>query len=478
MSKIKQLFSTKKRVAIVVICLILVIGIVGITIYKKSFNSYNPDAIMGEEVQALLLSMQDLSDSINVTGKVESQNVLAVTTELQASIETLNVSLGQRVNEGDVLCTFNADEVKEQINSLQNQISQGQRLEQFDRDIKNRELAEAQAAVNAAWAEVAPLRERYSELIKKLESYGFNIGSEEYKNTPEYKELYGDKENPDVEALVNRLGSANETLESASKTLQSLNDEITRTGLSTTDNSETQKTLNDLQRQLDKTSLVASQSGIVTQLNVSKGSIPQGTMMQIEDDQNLRISVSIREQDILNLKEGMKAVITSEAFPGEEFNGTVAQVINFASANSAAPSGDGMYGGGGSSSGYSAYIDLDPGTPLLLGMSVKVSITFKEMSEALCVPYDSILDDGDGITYVYRAVPTDTEKYKIERVEINTGESNDYYTEVISTDLMEGDYIISNPWMVMEGDEVEISISGGYDMTDEIYTEDTAVYTF
>lgn len=470
MSKLKQFFSKKRIIVTVVICVLIIACVGGGLFYKKTIGSYNSDAIMGEEVQALPLAMQDLSDSINVTGKVESQNILAVTSDLQASIETLNVSLGQRVNVGDVLCTFNADEVKEQIDTLQKQVSQGQRLEQLDNEIRNREYNECVNAVNTANASLNSI----NEAIAVQEAIRDNTDNPEI--TPDQKQDAINRLNGDTNyvGLYNERSNAQEALTNAKATLQAKKDEIDRANLNVVDNSETQKTLNDLKRQLDKTSLSATQSGIVTQLNVSKGSIPQGTIMQIEDDQNLRISVSIREQDIMNLKEGMKAVITSDVYPDEEFSGTVSQVINFASVSSA-PSGDDAYNGGGGS-GYSAYIDLDPGTPLLLGMSVKVSITFKELGQSLCVPYDSIIDEGDGNPYVYRAVATDTEKFKIEKVVIKTGESNDFYTEIISKDLVEGDYIISNPWMVMEGDEVEISISGGYDMTDDISTDEAVTY--
>ena len=98
----------------------------------------------------------------------------------------------------------------------------------------------------------------------------------------------------------------------------------------------------------------------------------------------------------MKLAQGQKASITSDAIGSDQvFSGTVDKVVNFASKNA------GSDGSSSSSGGYSATITLEPGTPLLLGMSVNVEIMLNEEGEQLAVPYDSIATDDDGNSYVF-----------------------------------------------------------------------------
>ena len=105
--------------------------------------------------------------------------------------------------------------------------------------------------------------------------------------------------------------------------------------------------------------------------------------------------------------------------------------------------------------GYSADISIQGDSDLLLGMSARVSIIIKETVEALSVAYDSIVKEEEG-AYVYRAAATEDGKHVVEKVPVTIGNENDYYTEVTSASLQEGDLIVSYPDMVSEGDKIEI----------------------
>nr|MCR5546081.1 efflux RND transporter periplasmic adaptor subunit [Lachnospiraceae bacterium] len=164
------------------------------------------------------------------------------------------------------------------------------------------------------------------------------------------------------------------------------------------------------------------------------------------------------EKDIVKLKEGMKATITSNALPDQEVSGEITQVINFASADTQTTSTDDM--GTSSGASYSANINIDPGSSLLLGMSVKVNIMISNEGSSLAVPYDSIGEDENGETYVFRGNDNGDGTYTIEKVAVTKGASNDYYT-AIEGDVAEGDYIVLYPYMVEEGSSTELSIVDG-----------------
>ena len=48
--------------------------------------------------------------------------------------------------------------------------------------------------------------------------------------------------------------------------------------------------------------------------------------------------------------------------------------------------------------------------------------------------------------------------YTVKKVAVKTGEEGDYYTEILSDELKEGDYIVSFPDSVNEGDTISIDL--------------------
>ncbi|MBO6215552.1 MAG: efflux RND transporter periplasmic adaptor subunit, partial [Lachnospiraceae bacterium] len=244
--------------------------------------------------------------------------------------------------------------------------------------------------------------------------------------------------------------------------------------------SEMTKQLTTLYNQLKQTSITADQSGVVTKLNVQKGAIASGTLMQIEDDSKLRVKVNIRERDIIKLKSGMKVNLTADAFPDQVFTGVVDQVINFTSSSvdySAATDSMGMGGGStASSSSYSAYINVDDGSPLLLGMTVKAEILLDVSEPQLAVGFDAIAYDDNGEAYVIRVSDNGGGQYRCEKVVVTVGDAGDYYTAITSDALTEGDLILSYPYGVNDGDIIDVEVVGTADgaQTGDMPSDDAA----
>ena len=94
----------------------------------------------------------------------------------------------------------------------------------------------------------------------------------------------------------------------------------------------------------------------------------------------------------------------------------------------------------------------------------------------MAVPYDSIATDDDGNSYVFVGKEGKDGKYKIKKVIVTTGISNDYYTAVSSDDLKEGDSIINYPYDVSEGESYDLYFPEK--QTDLGMSDDGAVTTF
>lgn len=430
--KIKQ----HKKLTIVILILLLLAGVIGFFAVKGKTASEEGMQMNGG-TQAFRLAKQDMSSSISTSGTVESANVVEVTTDVASPIKELNVALGDHVEKGQVLCTFDDQEIRQQIAELESQNAAAKQADELSRQRAQRTLEQAQAQTQAKAAAAEEAQKVYESV----------------------KQMVGDK-NQEAEAKAEALVQAQQALQAAQSEYEAAqqNQQEAQYTLETLGSTATDtKELNKLYQQLNHLTVVAEQSGLITQLNVSKGSIPNGALMRIEDDKNLVVNVNIKEKDILKLASDQNATIKSDAIGTDEtFRGTVDKVINFASATTSVD--------GTQASGYSATVAVEPDTPLLLGMSVKVEILLNEEGEHLAVPYDAIAQDDDGNSYVYMAKKQDNGMYKTKRVDVTTSVSNDYYTAISSKKLKEGDVIINYPQEVSEGAEIEVFFPE--DMTD------------
>lgn len=421
----KEKIKRHRKLAVGLIVLLAAVLIV--TAAVKMLSGPEEEPSHGQEgVQAFRLKPQNLSSSIHTSGKVESAGVVEITTDMTGQITELPVSLGDHVQQGDVLCVFDGQEIRQQIADLEKQDAQARKEVDQQRKRLQQDLDAAKAQQQAAALLQASAQELYQKVVNG--------------------EIEGDAET--VLGQLSEAQSASAEAASMVSAAQAALGSVDESAI--TQNSDQ---LQKLRQQLNQLTVTAPQSGIITALNVSRGSIPNGSLMRIEDDGNLKVTVNIREQDILKLSEGMNARITCDAVDSERvFSGQVIRVINFASAGSGSDAG----GESGSGGGYSATVSLEPGTPLLLGMSVKVEILLDDTGEQLAVPYDSLVADDGGRDYIYRAVEQEDGTYLIEQVMVTVGQAGEYYTAVSAEDLKEGDIIINDPYEVTEGQKVEL----------------------
>lgn len=118
LEKIKK--HKKLMIAIVVIVIIAIV--IGILVHRMR-QSASEITQVDSGIQAFTLQKQDMSSSVSTSGTVESSNVTEVTTEVSSAIKELNVSLGDHVEKGQVLCTFDDEQIRQQIADLEKQNS-------------------------------------------------------------------------------------------------------------------------------------------------------------------------------------------------------------------------------------------------------------------------------------------------------------------------------------------------------------------
>lgn len=190
--------------------------------------------------------------------------------------------------------------------------------------------------------------------------------------------------------------------------------------------------LNAAEDAMDKATLTAPLDGVVI-FNSSIGGSPKPTEgsavspaaapFSVVDLSALKFTAEVDEADINRVKVGMTAAVTLDAFPGEEFQTTVAR-INPAAQPTAT---------GGTV--FAVELELnDTGKDVLIGMKGDATIEVSSTGSALTIPVEALFSEG-GTDFVYLVDAT-----VLKKTEITVGATTDTEVEVLSG-LNEGDVV-------------------------------------
>lgn len=198
-----------------------------------------------------------------------------------------------------------------------------------------------------------------------------------------------------------------------------------------------------LEKKLDESIIVAPADGIVTAVYAVEGSYANGIMFVIEDMNNLKVTSSVKEFDIIGIEKGEDVIIRSSALDNKEFDGVVTKVSPVTEKNA-----DGSTVENGSYGIEVAVSEEDTG--LLIGMSAKLSIITEEKDDIFSVRYDMLSTDEDGNDVVY-AAEKNGDSYVVKQIPVTLGIETDSEVEIIGEGLEEGMYIIEDTDNISDG---------------------------
>jgi len=198
-----------------------------------------------------------------------------------------------------------------------------------------------------------------------------------------------------------------------------------------------------LQNTVDMDKIIAPFDGTVTEINVRPGEMAQsGTQaVQLDDLDNLVVNIDVSEIDFSEVEIGQPVVITFDALPYREYNGSVSNI-----------SSAGMDKNGTVEFRVTVTVE-DADTSVKPGFTAVVSIITSQAADALLVPNQAIRNINGNNSVVL--VGEDGAPMPI-RVEV--GASSEAFTEIISGDLIEGDQL------VIVTNSVGTGFSGGFGM--------------
>lgn len=194
----------------------------------------------------------------------------------------------------------------------------------------------------------------------------------------------------------------------------------------------------------------APTSGTVTNLNLNTGSIttPNDTLITISDLSQLNVKLSVNERDISKIKLGQQVSISTDAVQNKLYSGTITQIFPSARKKISGTTQETVVD-------IIASIDNDNTQDLKPGFSASGKILIENQKEICILPYESILQDDEGIEYVYIY-----HNKKAIRKNIKTGIETENGIEIIEG-ISKSDKILLNP-SVIKTDNSIVNINNKY----------------
>lgn len=458
--------TTNKKVITLSVILLLIAGVSGV--YAKGFFSSS------NKTQTILPSTSmaekgDLSKRVTASGTTVAADPVSIFIELSQEVDKVFAEVGDKVNEGDLLVTYDIEDTQRELND---------KLAEANATVENAKISLSELSAPAEGAELLELQSQVVNAEKSIEDIKSQIDSYDIKisqaqtdadNTKKtmdnYAELlivggisqqeYDNAEQSYQKALDTLTQTENDkattelSLQTAELSLQkaklNLENGQNKTNDVTTANSikKQQNTLETAQRnvssiQYNINKLTAATyspiSGTVIESNAVEGQMltDSTVMMKIADLSNLDVEAYVSEYDIAQIEVGQKVEMTSDGIEGKVYTGTVTKIEPTASTQSTMS---------GSETVVPIVVHMeDPDELMKPGFSLDLEIIVQDLSDAVYVPLSAVGKNKDDSYYVYKVAENDV----LQKTDITLGSTNDT-SAVIESGVTVGERIVTSP---------------------------------
>lgn len=348
-----------------------------------------------------------IKKTVEETGTVFSKRVNTFYSDMSQRVETLNVSVGDRVKKGDIILVYENNYDLE--------------IERANKQIESITASYNESVKGADFQEISNLKLNISTIETNLNFARSNLEKIKtlYENNAVSQVEYDEAKN-NVTILENQLQEANNNY---SKIIQGVSANVKKEYEAQID--EVMIQIKILEKNMEQASIKAEFDGVITELNVHQGSMTQAGVptVEIQDDKNLGIYVEVLVEDAIEVTKGMAFNILDD------------EVIKELQVSRVYPKAQAKISDlGVEQKRVRIEADLDD-ADYKLGSEVDVEIVLKEKNNVLLVDKDAVYEK-DNIKYVTVL----SGKNEIE-TEITTGIEDDKYVEVLSG-LSENDTVL------------------------------------
>ncbi len=422
----KKGFFRRHLKLFIIILLIIIAAAVGVCFFLKNRSAKAMSELPMQNFS--MVERMDISNSIAVTGTVSAKKTRNVSTLVSnTKVKSVSVKVGDYVEVGDPICTFDTTNIEEKISRLQKQVYVATSKSVLNQMEANTKLAwtledafetaeekreKVEAARRSYDAAERDLGEKEKQLEEAEEKYEDDDSDENEKNVRQAKlavQSAKDQVASAVDSYNDAVRAQIDDTENSVRTISQNQEAILNTGLdgmTTNDSSNTE--LDELNRQLSNCVVTAPLAGLVTSVSVEVGEeySEKSTICVIQDDSVYLVTGTVDQYDISQIEEGQSAMIKTEATGDDELSGTVTFVAPVPQSSSSGTTNTSNSGGttgtGSSSAEYSIEITLDgKDDRLRLGMTAETSVLTAKRENVLAVPYDCVVEEGDeNVVYV------------------------------------------------------------------------------
>ncbi|MFY8012228.1 MAG: efflux RND transporter periplasmic adaptor subunit [Saprospiraceae bacterium] len=453
------MINKKRKNLWIYIAGVAVLALVAVA-YFKGKNRKEGDKVALEEAQ-----MRTIEERVSASGRIFPIVEVKISSDVSGEVVELYVQEGDSVVQGQVLAKINPDAYVSQV----------------ERGIAFVNSSKAQAANSRS--QIENIKAQKEQIIAQLD----NAREIHKRNEKLFKD--GVISNADFQASQSNLKSLEANLRASDAGIRSSQDAARGADFSV---ASAEASLKELRTSLNRTTILAPESGIISLLNIEKGERVVGTIqmtgteiMRIANLNAMEVRVDVSENDIPRVKLNDEVSVEVDAYLGRKFVGRVSQIAN-SSKNSASMGGAAL--ATDQVTNFEVRIKIDPQSyadlvtsqrkyPFRPGMSAAVEIKTTIKENILTVPIQSVttrekeglakkeaksetdggasnkkIDELREVVFVYEKGDT------IQMREVKTGIQDDSYIEIL-TGLKKGAKVVSAPYSLIfkklkQGDKV------------------------
>ena len=408
MEQKKKKFLTKKK---------LLAGVVVVAVAAGGFLFFRSGGETAAPVNVVAVEQQTLRDSVSLKAPLEGTETVEIVSNLHYEVTAINVKEGDRVTKGQVLAVLDTDAMADEIGSAQDALALAQA--QYEDSLRSKQLEYEQAVQNLQNAQKDA--ERNAAL--------FEVGGVSAEENEKAQSALAE-----AQAAINGFRVENGQVQGNASDLKNI--ETARNALARKQDS------------LSDGKIISPIDGTITRVNINVGRFADETddkkpMFVVENLQQLQMEVAVSEYDVADIAVGQPVEITADVLKGQTVSGVVERI---------SPTGE-LKEGSAAERVIPTVIRLtESNDALIAGINAKAEIIIAEAADALTVPIEAVLDNGDGTGTVMRVKEDNT----VEALTVELGLENDLNVQLISSALQPGDLLILNPEGVTEGMTVAV----------------------
>src|SRR5215813_560198 len=356
--------TTWKKIAIGSGVAVVLIAIIGVTIYQSKKNVVS--------VQTAKAQTKDLASVVSASGEVKPKTYVNIGANAFGKITKLYVKEGDKVKRGQMLAQLENVQSSADVNAMRASL-----------DAATTDAVAADAGLRTSMADLNRAKSDYDRAKLDWErAQGLFKAALIAKSEYDASNAAWQTADAGLAQAQARVAQAKAQKDSADKHITQIRANLTRAS--------------DV---LDKTVYQAPFDGTITNLPVREGETvvvgiqnsPGSTLMTLADMAVITAEVRVDETDIVNVRLGQPAEVSIDAIPKKVFNAVVSEIGNNAIVRSTGVSTSQQTSASQEAKDFKVVVTLqDPPQNLRPGLSATAKITTASRSKVLSVPIQAL----------------------------------------------------------------------------------------